>query len=556
MASNRWYEGKYLYRHIASSESGVGLVANFGVGIIAMVAAFAVANPVFAQTAYPSADTETGPEVAARKPSWRFEPTISIRETYTDNVALVRGDGAKSEFITEIIPGFSIRNQGARSDIDIVYNIDNQLYLRDKDRNTLNHQLRALGDFEFVEDLFYLDTRASISQQAVSAFGPIGSNSSTNNNKQSFRSYSLSPYLRKQFGRQATGEARYTFSQQSSNGSGAALADSTGNSVLLKLDSGPAFQEWGWGAAYTRDQANYDRSGDATFESVAGNLRYRINPRLFATGSVGYDRNDYLTSGKSPEGSFWTIGADWRPLRRTSLTLSAGRRYFGTTYALGFQHTTRRTAWDISYQQNLTTSRSQFNQPTGTYRDFVEATLRARAPNISEGSLRDLIDAAAREYAATGRDPDAVQGINFQTNTAFVEKKWQGLFTVNLPKSLISFTAFNSIRDTSTLGTQSVLNSAGDFALSRIIKQSGISSQWTYHLSARNDANLGIDYSRSRLVDISRTDDLTTFNLGITRKLSPTANGSVGYRFVRRDSNFDVNDFDENAFFGALNLTF
>jgi uncharacterized protein (PEP-CTERM system associated) len=423
MASNRWYERKYFYRQIASSESGVGLAWNFGARVVAMMTAAIVTSSLFAQTAYPDAGTAIGPEAVSKKPSWRFEPTISIRETYTDNVALARGDDAKSEFITEINPGFSIRNQGARSDIDIAYSLNNLIYSRDSGRNKLNHQLRALGDFEFVEDLLYLDTRANISQQAVSAFGPIGSNSSDNNNNQTLRSYSLSPYLRKKFGRQATGEARYTFSQQSSNGRDASLTDSAGNSVLLKLDSGPAFQDWGWGAAFTRDEFNYDSSPDTTFESVTGNLRYRINPRLFATGSIGYDKNDYFTTGKRPEGGFWTLGADWRPLRRTSLTASAGRRYFGTIYALGFQHTTRRTAWDISYQQNLTTSQAQFNQPVGSYRDFVEATLRSRVPNISDSALRDLVDVAAREYAAAGRDPDAIQGVNFQTNTAFVEKK-------------------------------------------------------------------------------------------------------------------------------------
>ena len=554
MASNRCQLAKRTHRQVTSSKSGADVVIRFAPTLAAIVAAVC-APSIMAQIAGPYSDGAVTSTTQASE-SWRFEPQISIRETYTDNVALARGDSKRSEFITEISPGFSIRNKGARSDIDINYSINNLFYYRDNDRNTLNHQLRAAGEFEVVEDWLFLDSRANISQQAVSAFGPIGSNSASNNNNQTLRSFSLSPYLRHSFGRQATTEARYTFNQQSSNGGSNSVSDSTGNSILLKVDSGPAYQDWGWGAAYSKDQFDYERAADTTFESITGSLRYRINPRLFATSTFGYDRNDYFTTGKNPEGSFWSLGADWRPGRRTSLTLSAGRRYFGTTYALGFQHTTRRTAWDISYQQNLTTSRSQFNQPVGTYREFVESTFRARLPGISEAQLRNLVDAAAREYANAGRDPDAVQGINFQTNTAFIEKKFQGSLILNLAKTQAAFTAFNSIRDASTLGTQSVLNSSGDFALSQVIKQSGVGTQWTYHLSPRNDANLGFDYSRFRLVDIGRTDNLTSFNLGISRKLSHTANGSLGYRFIRRDSNFDVNDYDENAFFGALNLTF
>ena len=535
------------------SNLNVGFNAGIALRIMPMIAAVIFSDPLFAQTSDPNTNSVAPPS----KASWRIEPTLAVRETYTDNVSLARGDAAKSDFITEISPGFTIKNQGGRSKVDLEYSLNNLFYARDNDRNTLNHQLRALGEFEFIEDLLYLDSRANISQQAVSAFGPIGSNSSTTNNNQTLRTYSVSPYLRKHFGRTATAEARYIFSQQSSNGGGASLSDNTGNGVLLKLDSGPAFYDWGWGAAYNRDQINYEKAPDTTFESISGNLRYRLNPRLFATASLGYDRNDYFTTGKVPEGNFWTLGADWRPLKRTVLTASAGRRYFGTTYAFGFQHATRRTAWDISYQQNLTTSQSQFNRPTGgTIRQVEELNLRANDPTISDAALQSKLNERLQTYISAGINPDSAAGINFQTNTAFVEKKWQGLLTVNLPKSQLSFRAFNSVKDASTLNTVNFLTASGDFALSQIIKEAGISASWAYHLSARDDANLGLDLSRFRLVDIGRTDNLTALNLGISRKLSHTAHGTLGYRFSRRESNFDVNSYDENAFFGTLNLTF
>ncbi len=517
---------------------------------------FFAAIPVV-HAANPYGELGSQPETSVeRHGGWYIEPRVSIRETYTDNVTLSRRGGEKSEFITEISPGFSIKHNAARSNVDIDYSLNNYFYLKDRDRNTLNHRLRGEGDVEIVEDLFFLDTRANINQQAVSAFGPIGANSSVNSNNRTFRSYSISPYLRKKFGREATGEARYTFSQLSSDSNSATTSDSAANSILLKLDSGPAQHDWGWGSAYRRENINYERSTDTTFESVSGNLRYRINPRLFATGSMGYDKNDYFTTGEKPEGVFWALGADWRPVRRTSLSFSAGRRYFGNTYALTLQHSTRRTSWDISYQQNLSTSRSQFNQPVGTYREFIESTLQSRFPNLSPSDLRNLVDLAAKQYVAAGQDPDAVQGINFQTNTAFIEKKWQGLVTLDFSKSALTFRAFSSVRDSSTLGTQGILNASGDFALSQIIKQSGVGTQWTYHLSPRNDANVGLDVSRFRLVDIGRVDNRTSLNLGIARKLSRTANGTVGYRYLRRDSNFSSNDYEENSFVGTLTLTF
>lgn len=554
MASNRWPARKVLHRQTPLAKLGAALDGRSAVRLLALLACNAIC---IVHAAIPYGEKASDPvETLERQGGWQFQPRVVVRETYTDNVRLSRSNAERSEFITEVNPGFSIKNKAARSNVDIDYSLNNYFYLRDRNRNTLNHQLNGLADFELVEDLVFLDTRANINQRAVSAFGPIGANSAQNNNNQTFRSYSISPYVRKKFGRTATAEARYTFSELSSNSNSSSLSDSTGNAFLLKLDSGPAFNEWGWGGEYRRDNINFERSSDTTYESLTGNLRYRINPRLFATSSFGYDRNDYFTTGKKPEGAFWTLGADWRPSRRTSLNFSAGRRYFGNTYALTFQHSTRRTVWDISYSQNLSTSRSQTTTPLGsTLRSSIENNVR-NDPKIAPENKQATIDAEVNLVRSQGIDPDAALGVNFQSNTAFIEKKWQGTLTLDFPKSELQFRAFDSVRDSSTVGTQSFLNRSGDFALSQIIKQTGVGSQWTYHLSPRNDANVGLDLSRLRLVDIGRTDNLTSLNMGIARKLSRSADGTIGYRFVRRDSNFNPNDYDENAFIGALTVRF
>ena len=555
MASNRWRERKYYYRLIPYSASG----ANEAIaGMSKFLVAVAVAAIYPAQAIDFEGESRSLGEVASGAiGNWRIEPRIEVRETYSDNIGLARSNGAQSEFVTEINPGISIRSSAARSNVDVSYSLNKFFYLRDRDRDTLNHQLRASGDVELVNELIYLDARAKISQQAVSAFGPIGANSAVNDNNRTFRSYSISPNFRHALGRQATVEARYTYSQLSSDVASSTISDSTGNRALLKAESGPAYNDWGWGAEFVDDRISYTRSADTSFKSLTGSLRYRITPRLFATSSFGADKNDYVTIGEKPEGAFWTLGADWRPSRRTALTFSAGRHYFGNTYALSFQHATRRTSWDVSYQQNLSTSRSQFAQPLGvTLRNSAERGLRAQNPDISDAALQDLVDARVREFVSAGLNPDAAQGINFQTNTAFLEKKWQGLLTLDYPKSAVTLKAFNSVRDAATTGTTSVLNSSGDFALSKIIKQSGIGSHWRYQLSPRNSANVGLDLSRVRLVDIGRTDNLISFDLGISRKLSRSANGSLGYRHLRRDSNFDVNDHDENSFIGTFLVTF
>jgi uncharacterized protein (PEP-CTERM system associated) len=506
-------------------------------------------HPTFAADPYDAAGATTeltAPEPQAVRGGLQIQPRISVRETYTDNVALSPGDQKKSDFITAIAPGFRVTDQTARIDLHIDYSLNNLFYARDRDRNTLNHQLQGSSKFEFVEDLFFLDTRAQISQQAVSLLGSIGADDSTSDNIRTFRSYSLSPYLRKRFGRQFAVEARYTFSQVSSNAATAALTNSTGNRVSLGVESGPAYNQLGWGINFIDDRVDYENFNDTTFQSLTGTGRYRINKGLFAIGSLGYDKNDYFTTGDKPEGAAFSLGFDWRPTQRTSFTASAGRRYFGSTYNLAFLHRTRRTAWDISYTQGLQTSRSQFIvPPAGLDRDQIEDSLRLTNPGLTDEELRQRTDDIITRF-----------GTNVQTNIVFVEKRWRGLFALNLAKSDILLSAFDVVRDSEVTQSFSIFNNAGDFSLSRVIKQSGVGARWNYRLTARNQASIGLNLSRFRFVDIQRTDNTSAFNMGISRKLSRDASGSLNYRYLQRDSNFGSGEYDENAIFGSITATF
>lgn len=525
--------------------------AKLGTVFIAMFIGMLSSEPALAADAYSpggTATNSTAAEPQTIRGGLQITPRITARETYTDNVTLSSGSQKQSDFISELAPGFKITDKTARTNLDIDYALSNLFYARDRDRNTLNHQLHSNGKFELVESLIFLDARAQISQQAVSVLGPIGADSSVTDNNRTFRSYSLSPYLRKYLSNQAVAEARYTFSQVSSNAQTSAVSDSTGNRIFLSLDSGRAYRDWGLGVNFTDDRIDYENFADTQFQNVTGTGRYRINNRLIAIGTLGYDRNDYFTTGDKPEGAFWTLGMEWRPTARTSLSANAGRRYFGNTYSLVFLHRTRRTTWDISYGQDIQTSRSQLIiPPRETDRTQVETELREKNTGLTDDAIRQRADEIVNANRA---------GLNLQTNVVFLEKKLRGLLTVNLAKSDILLSAFDTTRDSEVTQSFSIFNNSGDFSLSRIIKQSGVGAHWNYRLTERNQANIGVDFSRLKFVDIQRTDNTSTFNLGISRKLSQTANGSLNYRHLQRDSNFGTGEYDENAIFGVITATF
>ena len=55
---------------------------------------------------------------AARADDWKFVPTLDLRQTYTDNVALQPDDRAESQLVTEITPGFRMRRSGPRLSVN------------------------------------------------------------------------------------------------------------------------------------------------------------------------------------------------------------------------------------------------------------------------------------------------------------------------------------------------------------------------------------------------------------------------------------------------------
>ena len=484
---------------------------------------------------------------------WRFAPKFTVRETYTDNVGLSPRGQEKSDFVTEIIPGIVITNRAARSNLRVDYSLDYFIYARENERNTANHQLQGNADFEVVENLLFIDSNARISQQATSLLRPIGADSAaSNSNNQTLRFFSIGPHFRRNIGRDAVIDARYTLSQFSSSDK-SSISNSRGHRFELSADSGPAFRELGWGVNFIDDRIDYKTAQDTTLDSLTGTLRYLVTPRFTALATAGYERNDYLTFGDKPQGAIWNIGFDWRPSQRTSLSATVGRRFFGNNYSLAFRNVTRRTIWDLSYSQTLNTSRNAFSSSQGTLRATFEAAAKRENPNLSGAALDDRVRQLAVQ---AGVDPDQVIGTNFQSNTVFLEKRWQGSLNLAFTKSNMIFTVYNSVRDSDTTGSFNVFLASGDFAQSRVIKQTGAGALWNYRLSPRNQANVSLDLTRNTFVDIHRQDDLATLGLGLSRKLSRTASGTLNYRHVRRDSNFNSGEYDENAIIGSLSATF
>ena len=488
---------------------------------------------------------------------WKITPSLDLKESYTDNVTLAPPGLEKSEFITQINPGISLTGTGPRLKLNANYAMQNLVYAEESSRNTFNHMLNANANAELVDNLFFLDGRAAISQQNISLLGPQATdNVNVTGNRTEVKTYSVSPYLRHSFSNFASSELRYTHDEVSTGVGG--LSGSQADRIQLQMNSGPAFNTLGWGLNYSNQKTAYGNTTNINAQNIdneilTGNLRYPVTPRFSLTATGGYEKNNYISTGAKPEGSFWSAGFSWAPSARTSIDASAGRRYFGDNYSLAASHHTRLTAWSLGYSEDITSTRSQFLIPVTI--DTAGFLNQLWAATIPDPVIRQqFVDAFIQ---GTGLPPALSESINYLTNRFFLQKRLQASVAVTGAKNTLILSLYTTSREAQTSQAQdSPLLGNSTLALSDRTKQVGCNAFWNWRIGPRTSANINAGYTRNSSPSLGRTDNDKIIRLSLARQLQPKLNGSVELRRLQRDSSQSGGDYRENAATASLSMRF
>lgn len=491
--------------------------------------------------------------------SWKIAPSLNLSESYSDNVNLASSGAKKDDFITQVNPGISIVGTGSHLKADASYTMQNLVYAEKSGQDTTRHQLNANANAELVDNLLYLDGRATISQQNTSIFGSQATNN-TNvaGNRTEVKTYNVSPFLRNHFGNFAASEIRYTHSESNTGIGG--LSDSQMDSIQLDIKNGSSFKTLGWGLNYNNEKATYTNLQDLDREAITGNLRYLITPRFGLAATGGYERNNYVSIGSKPEGSSWSAGVFWAPSSRTSLEASTGQRFFGKTYALNVDHRARSTAWNLGYSEDITTTQSQFQSSelfkipaTEGNRDLLEDILTILYPGVDPALRRKKIDdAIERKNLALAFTDD----LNYLTNRVFLQKRLQASVAMTGARNTLVLSLFNSSREAQT--AQSVDSTFGGamLSLSDKTKQIGGNAVWSWRINSRTGVNFSAGYSRNSSSSLDRTDSNKNFQVGMTRQFQPKLSGMISLRRNQQSTSGTGGGYQENAATASLSYRF
>ncbi len=456
---------------------------------------------------------------------WKFTPQFTVNERYSDNVALSTAN-PESSFLTEITPGFKLSRQGARGNLAVDYGLQGLFYTHDSGANRFNNQLAATLKSELVEESFYLDATARISQQNINLTGATGtSNYNITGNSSEVRTLSLVPSWRARFGSQALLDVRWQLTYSDSDNG--AIANTAGNALTLSLKSGSAVNRFPWSVAY-KLQSNDGNAASDRNSSLTGSLGYIVSPKVRLTLSAGKDSNNGTTTAfNQASGGFWNLGLNWDPFTRTNLGVTLGHRYSGNSYGVDFSHRTRKTTWALRYSEDIL---QLYEQITGSDVYLCNGI----QVSVPAGSLPD---------SASCSTPILINRFAGPTQLAN---------DISLNKSLTGAATYQAGKSTFSLS----LNSSRRQQLSSGVSDDsrGIGASWIFRLSPRLTSTLSMASSHANTVG-GQSDDWTMFWL-LSRQLAQKTTGSVEVRRVERDSGSTTGPYRENSVSARVNMSF
>lgn len=305
---------------------------------------------------------------------WTTSAGVAPAVTYTDNVCQA-SDNEQGEWIALVTPDVSIAADGQRANMNLTAAVEINSLTDDRieelgcnpqgfgDRQQFSPSMNASADAILVQNWFYFDASARVSQNAVSPFVAGGGDLNTNGNTNTTTNYTLSPYVTHRFKNVADLQLRYTWDEQFNTSD--AVRDSTEEAVALTFASDPAAASFFWGVQADYSEVKYGNgvlnvrdAQPSELTSAQLNLGYQLSRKWQINGFYGQEENDFVSLSDEIDGEFWDVGLRWTPNARTVVEAGSGNRFYGNSPRFSITHEYKHSNFNASYVRTLTYDRN------------------------------------------------------------------------------------------------------------------------------------------------------------------------------------------------------
>jgi len=467
---------------------------------------------------------------------------VSVTETLTDNVAL--STAGKADQITEISPGIRINVNGARLKTYFDYSLSHVDYAQGSTASRNLNALNTFGTLEAIDNWAFVDFSGNISQQTISAFGAQSTNNTDiNANRTEVGNYRVSPYVKGRLGAAANYEARVS-REVTSNDSATASNTATTNSVL-KVNNASAFRSLGWTADLSRQQTSYSAGRNTEADNFSLGLTYAVTPQVSLSANAGKESNNYTSLDKESYNTSG-IGINWAPSNVTKFSALTGKRSFGNTHNVSFEHRSARTVWRFSDSKDVSTTPNQNGVGTiGNLYDLFYSQLEGSALTPAERAQK--VNSLLQLYGLSANTP-VVGG--FLTSAISVQRSQNVSLALLGIRDTVTFLLTrteNNRLDTVTSALDNLSNGA-------TVIQNGFSINYSHRLTP--DYSIGVALARQNTSGNTTAEETTlkSFNVNISGKVTQKAAASLGLRHVVSDN--ITTPYTENAVIGNINVQF
>lgn len=460
-------------------------------------------------------------------------PTLSISQSVTDNIDLT--PEKRSEAITTISPGLRVSSRNARLQGTLDYALNANFYARDERRSGVTNALAAGLTAELVPSVVSVDARASVSQQALSAFGVQGADPNLGRgNRTEVRVLSVTPVVR---GRLTdTINAQFSSSWTRSSSSGGIGAEST--TLAHTGQIGGQAGRFGWSVNVSDVTSDYGSGGRETGNRRVGlSLTYTPNPDLQFSVRGGRE-TDTVQDLDSRSTSNYGVGITWSPSPRTTASANYDRRYFGDAYALQVSHRMARGL--VTFSDSRDANNGAVSDRTLAFVQRYDEVFRQL---VAAGLPASVADQLARLV---------LQNENlFIGRAVALQHRQDATFVLQGVRVTIAFTAYRS----SSSRLDQASSAADDLSLADGLSQHGYSLTASYTLSSTTSLALAFTDNRNsgeRATVPGLRNDVRSLTASLTGRLTPR----VGYSLTARHTSSDnaLNPYTENG--GQLSLSF
>lgn len=281
-------------------------------------------------------------------PAYTVVPRVSVTETFTDNVNLT--PTGQSDQITDISPGLHIsRDVGrVRGYLDYALHAVRYAQTQSTHPDNLQQALSTAALAELVDRQLFVEVSGSISQQGLTALGPLsGSNTYANPNTAEVSSYRISPYVHGSLGGLADYSARLIRSITQGNSGGSPGVGET--QASLDLARASAFGPLGWVLSASRDDVDYSVGRATESDQLSAGLTFAVTPQLSVFARGGRESNNFSTLDKQDSATS-NAGLTWNPSAQTQAAASWGQHSYGQIHDLSLVHGT--PLWSLRFSDH------------------------------------------------------------------------------------------------------------------------------------------------------------------------------------------------------------